>query len=692
MLAVAVCMSGFAQRQKATLSKELKNQSVTVQKPSDLRISDGSQAQASQFSPVQTIVNNSAKDDSEWGSWGIAIESYYDLQSNSALGNRIATWPDGTASFVATFEPEEDASFPNRGTGYNFFDGTDLVYDYADMERQESVKSGWPSIVACGEGELLTSHATGVNLYYRPTKGEGDWQLIYNWGSAYGSPTWARVAVSGPNNEYVHVVMARQINVGTNANPIYDNHVYYVRIVRDGNNWIVPEELNDFPGLDNTDDGDYRNQLSADDYVMAANGNNVAVMFSAYTTEVFYMISHDNGETWERQVIAPYPILGTDGNPVHAIDFNDYPDGMTDTIITSDGSHCIAIDNNGVVHACFGLFRWRVTDSDHYTYYPLYSYGIVYWNSEYRNEQGGNEIPLFGQFSNDATHTEWQSNGVGYTLVDDRIIELANADNGEHLWFFGVIDENGNDQLDFQNPTDLAWHYRSYGWATLPGIAVDENGSLAIIYNACSETRTNAVYGADLHLRSAYITCRDSQGEWYDDATVNFGDQTIFALALAEMYATTAAPRAYDGDFFFSFSADLYQGLYLDINEDNYPNSNMATLTTNDIYAIKFTPSGFLPTWDGIEDHNDVNPVAEVSVYPNPVKDFMTVKVNASSNSDATLSVYNITGQKVAEKTTTFNVGPFNEVSFDTNELSSGVYFVTVKANNFEKTMKFVVK
>ena len=676
MLAVALGMSGFAQR--ATLSKEIKNQSVTLQKPSDLRISDGSQAQATQFSPAQTIVTNHERDYHDWGFEDVAMTTNYDLQSNSALGNRIAVWPDNTASFVATWDHSENTSFPDRGTGYNFYDGEALGDE--PEERQESVKSGWPSICAYGDGELLTSHASGVNLYYRPTKGQGDWQLIYNWGADYGSPTWARVAVSGPNDEYVHVVMAKQISVGDG----YDNHIYYSRITRDGDNWNV-SELVDFPGLNNDDDGDYRNQLSADDYVMAANGNNVAVMFSAYTTEVFYMISHDNGETWERQIIAPYPILDTNGEAVHAIDFDDYPEGMTDSIVTSDGSHCIAIDDNGVVHACFGLFRWRVTDDSHYTYWPVYSYGIVYWNSEYVNEEGGHEIPLFGHFSGDANHPEWAANGMGYTLVDDRIIELAEADHYEHLYFLGVVDENGNGQLDFENVTGETWHYRSYGWATLPGISIDHNGNLAIIYNACSETRISSSTG--FHLRSGYITGRTSYGLWLDDNAVTFGSDEVFALVQAEVFSTSASPIAYDGKFFFSFSADLAQGLYLDIS-DTYPNSNGGELTDNDIYAVCFD----MVAYDGVEDHNANNPMTQVSVYPNPANGSVFVEVNASANSDATLSVYNIMGQKVAEKTANFNVGPNTPVEFKTNELSSGVYFVTVKANGFEKTMKFVVK
>ena len=676
-LALAVSMVGFAQR--AAVNNSAKNATATAQKPSAVRAINGSAVEGIQFDMANTMVNaNRSLDDFEEFT---AMTTNYDLQSNSALGNRIAVWPDGCAAFTATWDHSGNTSFPDRGTGYNFY-----IPDMKGMGdepevRQESVKSGWPSIAAFGEGELLASHATGVNLYYRPVKGEGEWQLVKNWGADYGSPTWPRVVVSGPNNEYVHVVMCKQISVGDT----YDNHVYYARLKFENGTWEIPDELIDFPGVDNTDDGDYRNQLSADDYVMAANGNNVACMFSSYTTEVFYMISHDNGDTWERQIIAPFPILGEDGEPVHAVAFEDYPEGMTDTISTSDCSHSIAIDNNGVVHAAFGLFHWRVTDDSHYTYYPAGYFGIVYWNSNYTNEQGGHEIPIFGQSSIDAAHqSEWGSNGIGWTLHPDRIEELA-ALNGQepNLHLFGYVDENGNGQLDYDfDVIGATWHYRTYGLATMPGVSVDENGNIAIIFSVWSETRlcepTNFAY------RSAYVTLRDYTGTWFDDC-INLAEDFIHEYE--EQYACVASPKAINNNFWVMYSGDDAQGLYLDIS-DTYPNSNGGELTENYLYAIKVIPA--MEGW-GVEEQEAINPMTATRVYPNPASDVLNIEVNASQASEMSISVYNIMGQNVMNQNVNITTG-INTRSINTSELNSGIYFVTVKANGFENTMKFIVK
>ena len=80
-----------------------------------------------------------------------------------------------------------------------------------------------------------------------------------------------------------------------------------------------------------------------------------------------------------------------------------------------------------------------------------------------------------------------------------------------------------------------------------------------------------------------------------------------------------------------------------------------------------------------------------VRVYPNPASDVLNIEVNASQASEMSINVYNIMGQNVMSKTASINTG-INRPSISTSELSSGIYFVTVKANGFENTMKFIVK
>ncbi|MCR5038897.1 MAG: T9SS type A sorting domain-containing protein, partial [Bacteroidales bacterium] len=85
------------------------------------------------------------------------------------------------------------------------------------------------------------------------------------------------------------------------------------------------------------------------------------------------------------------------------------------------------------------------------------------------------------------------------------------------------------------------------------------------------------------------------------------------------------------------------------------------------------------------------NPMTAVRVYPNPATDVLNIEVNASQSSAMSINVFNIMGQKVMESNVNINTG-MNTPSISTADFASGIYFVTVKANGFENTMKFIVK
>jgi hypothetical protein len=50
-------------------------------------------------------------------------ETYYDLQTNSSIQNRLFVHDDRSISATWTMSPDIQTNFPNRGTGYNYFDG-----------------------------------------------------------------------------------------------------------------------------------------------------------------------------------------------------------------------------------------------------------------------------------------------------------------------------------------------------------------------------------------------------------------------------------------------------------------------------------------------------------------------------------------------------------------------------------------
>ena len=666
-LAMAVALTGFAQ--KVTLKKsDLSKQSVKT----SVRELKGNETPALSFEQEVLPKASTSRSLRGYSEYNIMITNY-DLQTNSALGNRIASWPDGSAAFVATWDNTGTTSYGNRGTGYNYFDGE----DFGEMpeNRIENAYSGWPSITAAGNSEILASHASSkIHLYKRETKGQGEWENIYN---TEMNTTWPRIGTTG-NGQYVHLVSAEQ-----NSSNTLQNYVYYYRSTDGGVTFTEPA----YPPMVDVE-GMYRYDIGADDYVMATNGNTVAILFGGLNYDLFYIISRDNGETWEKQIIWNYPYD-------HSVDWtNNTYTADTDTIWAPDGSQSIAIDNNGTVHVAFAVTRWVPSgDNDgSYSYWP-YTDGLVYWNSNFTNEQGTHEIPNYGDWTGDVNFPELAfngTNGISNTLNANRLWAMAETlgDNYGNLYVISAPDENGDGEVDFTDYWDNTnFHYRTHGITTMPGISVDEMGNMIIVYSTLAETRVHNEAGH--HFRSAYVTAKDFTGTWFENA-YNLSED--FMHILDEVFSTTADPVGRDGAFWVMYSADENIGLYLDFTSGSN-NNNLGVLTDNYIYAVKVVPSPEDPglgTW-AVEEHQSINPLTATRVYPNPATDVLNIEVNASQASEMSISVYNIMGQNVMNQNVNIATG-LNTRTISTSELNSGIYFVTVKANGYESTMKFIVK
>ncbi|MGA9637126.1 T9SS type A sorting domain-containing protein [Flavobacterium sp.] len=81
-----------------------------------------------------------------------------------------------------------------------------------------------------------------------------------------------------------------------------------------------------------------------------------------------------------------------------------------------------------------------------------------------------------------------------------------------------------------------------------------------------------------------------------------------------------------------------------------------------------------------------------VSIYPNPVKDNCTVKLNFNDNSTkATISIYSINGQKELEIKTIIKQNDATSVNINSSALSPGVYIMNIKTDN-EEYIKRLIK
>ena len=123
------------------------------------------------------------------------------------LSNRIYTYPDGSIGVVWTRGIDGAPNFPDRGTGYNFFDGSTGTWDDMPTERVEDERTGWPSYAPLGEnGEIIVAHlAAGLKISTREQKGTGNWN--YQTLNGPTDLTWPRMITAGENHNTIHLIV-----------------------------------------------------------------------------------------------------------------------------------------------------------------------------------------------------------------------------------------------------------------------------------------------------------------------------------------------------------------------------------------------------------------------------------------------------------------------------------------------------
>ena len=386
-----------------------------------IHLPEGSFQKSTAFAPNETQIGN----------------TQYDLQTNKLLGNRIYRFDDGTIGATWTMGLQA-TSFPDRGTGYNYYDGSS--WGNEPTERIESIRTGWPSYAPWGEeGEIVVSHEFGAHVLYfntRSVKGTGAWNeftYAYTGGPQYLS--WPRLVTSGPDYNNVHLL--------ANTFEAYEGMetaTVYSRSTDGAATWDIENIIIEGMG------SDYYFDLPADEYVWAEPRNGyLAFLCASAWHDMFMMKSDDNGDTWEKTVIweHPYP-------------FFDWNTTITDTFFCVDNSASITLDYEGKAHVVFGINR--VLHDAVGTSYFLFPYidGIGYWNEDMET------------FSNDLD------------ALAPPYLGYANSEMVEDHNYIGWMQDVDGDGEIILN-TDIMY-YRELGPSTMPTIHVDENDFRYVLY------------------------------------------------------------------------------------------------------------------------------------------------------------------------------------------------------------------
>jgi hypothetical protein len=452
------------------------------------------------------------------GSETLLGNTYYDLQTQASIPNRIIRYPDGTVSAVWMEALSATAPYADRGTGYTFFNG--MSWQQNSAARLETTRSGWPSLAQLKNGTecLVSHHSTQLQALYRTSKGTGPWKedtvslkLITPKGIF-----WPRIAAGGSNGNSLHLIALTQ--PGYNFAGL-KGALTYSRSRNAGASWDILHRI--IPGIDSTQ---YLG-FNGENYAIDAKGDTIAIVIGGYDKDVILLKSVDNGTNWVKTIVKAFPIPKyNSATTISDID----KDGIADTIQTNDGAMAVLLDRAGQAHVFYG--KWFVFCKSPGTLAGQglrtlsYTDSLMYWNENVKR--------------------------TPYAIA----------------W---VYDSNKNGKLDLPvvDPGKFPYGVYSVALTSHPSVAIDSIGTIYLAYSSVLES---TMAGTKAY-RHTYITKSSDGGK-----TWALNPLDIFSDPYSEcVYGSVA--RKMDGFVHLIYQRDDYPGVSINPNGGASPdpeNSN----------------------------------------------------------------------------------------------------------------------
>lgn len=294
----------------------------------------------------------------------------------------------------------------------------------------------------------------------------------------------------------------------------------------------------------------------------------------------------------------------------------------------------------------------------------------------------------------------YSDNGIGHVVFNGSGFQVAGADT---FSIYPVVYWNTQQQQLIEltadsvarNPaisdTVLAlFPYRCIG-NSWPHIATGPDGLVAVVWQQIEmvdSTNVRVVYGTlgatsiPFYATDIYCAVSSDYGQTWSQS-FKVGGET----GECDMYPILARKVEKDANdnYFIHF-------MYL---WDTNPGGSLASPSETDFSecAWIYKMVDITPYIVGINSSSD-NLVTDFMLaqnYPNPFNPSTTINFNIQKRTKVTLDIYNTLGQKVATVLNeVVNPGAHN-VEFDGSDLSSGVYFYQLTADNFKSTRKMVL-
>ncbi len=580
----------------------------------------------------------------------------YDLQSNASMGRRIKVYQDGRISAVWTHGLNESANYPDRGTGYNHFDGNEWVVN--NVSRLENTRSGWPNLGTFGSGsnqyEFTLTHIAGDategtgGYVFSQNNSAGNTNFSNDIRQAGDGPIWWRTATAG-DNLYMLGTYSGNSDLGgdTVKQGIRFPTVFY-RSTDQGQTFEDSNIL--LPGYADTSE---RLFGSADAYAIDARDSIVAVVIAQGNRSLTLWKSTDSGKTWNKQTIRELNItteryrnglwgLDTLANPDAGPP--DEPDSIiTIADTTNDGSLSNVIDETGTVHITWGNRVAGRDDTTQQTGVFSFLLGpnvIQYWNDE-----------------------------------DERIINAGSAP---------TITSDATGQSNYTTGQNAAPYNTAA--SSRPSIAFSSQDTLFIVYEAAvnNTVRINNDY------RDLYVVYSTNGGSsWSEPLNITQTSDNGGESAFASVNKTIV-----DDKLHLIWQEDVFPGTAVGAESTQNTVSDNSILyagvSVDDILSDSLI-SEATDTTTGVFDNSKASN-EQLSVYPNPVgsNDFVTAELILQNAANVEYKLVNTVGQVQFRKELGKVSAGKRQYRIDNLDLSKGVYFLQFEVDDRTITRKIL--
>lgn len=552
--------------------------------------------------------------------------TFFDFQTAGSTGRRIFTKGDEVSA--AWHFGINTTGFPDRGTGYNHFDGEDWG-PLPSLRIEDNFRGGYPSFTVLEDGtEVVVSHTLVGAVWhlniYRKAPGSDLWEQSEIPSTvSTGGMVWAKIATGGADGQSLHAIaITLHQDFGGTPYQGLEQHLLYYRSQDGGNSWDISDMI--IPGCDST----FYNTIDSEAYGIDANGETVSIgVFPSWGDAAIFK-STDNGETWAKNIILDHPLDKYDGNGYTIDDIPMDPNAPDSLAIASTDGYCsIVVDDIGLTHVVYGNMYY--SGNGGFFYFPGTD-GLSYWN---------------------------ESLGTG---------------NAQTVAFTEDFDGSGTIEV-----AGIAGYFLSL--TSMPSMGIDIAGNFYIAYSAFNELYINDE--DNQNYRQIYVIASTDGGVTWTDPYAAVNEETTdvdFIPFLEGVYP--GIPKNIGSSIQLIYQQDFRPGLHVsgdqDIAETNFivyselDEENLGITSTNE-------PSLTLES---------------VEISPNPTSGIVNIDYVLNESANVEIGVFNFLGQNLIHSSIGIQTIGNHSKTLELSDFSKGVYFVKIQADERIWTEKIVLK